>query len=140
MCEVAACLLCDSAGVSAPAAAAPSGVVTFLFTDVEGSTRAPTMQPSLRPARPAPTGRCRGLDRVLHLTVAFRYRQHGYAFQPEHHRRTTVVHHLGPFIRVRNTTNHEAQAHFRTQPANRVDPPLPRLIEKSRKPGQRSAG
>jgi len=31
--------LCDSAGVSAPAAAAPSGVVTFLFTDVEGSTR-----------------------------------------------------------------------------------------------------
>ena len=28
-----------SAGVSAPAAAAPSGVVTFLFTDVEGSTR-----------------------------------------------------------------------------------------------------
>src|SRR5580693_220946 len=26
-------------GVSAPAAAAPSGVVTFLFTDVEGSTR-----------------------------------------------------------------------------------------------------
>ena len=28
----------DSAGVSAPAAAAPSGVVTFLFTDVEGST------------------------------------------------------------------------------------------------------
>jgi predicted ATPase/class 3 adenylate cyclase len=31
---VAACLLCDSAEVSAP-----SGVVTFLFTDVEGSTR-----------------------------------------------------------------------------------------------------
>ena len=31
--------MCDSAGVSAPAAAAPSGVVTFLFTDVEGSTR-----------------------------------------------------------------------------------------------------
>jgi len=28
-----------SAGVSAPPAAAPSGVVTFLFTDVEGSTR-----------------------------------------------------------------------------------------------------
>src|ERR1700738_4818478 len=28
-----------SAGVSAPQAAAPSGVVTFLFTDVEGSTR-----------------------------------------------------------------------------------------------------
>jgi predicted ATPase/class 3 adenylate cyclase len=28
-----------SAGVPAPAAAAPSGVVTFLFTDVEGSTR-----------------------------------------------------------------------------------------------------
>ena len=28
-----------SSGVSAPAAAAPSGVVTFLFTDVEGSTR-----------------------------------------------------------------------------------------------------
>jgi class 3 adenylate cyclase len=28
-----------SAGVSAAAAAAPSGVVTFLFTDVEGSTR-----------------------------------------------------------------------------------------------------
>ncbi len=29
----------DAAGVSAPPAAAPSGVVTFLFTDVEGSTR-----------------------------------------------------------------------------------------------------
>src|SRR6201993_376003 len=28
-----------SAGVPAPPAAAPSGVVTFLFTDVEGSTR-----------------------------------------------------------------------------------------------------
>src|SRR6476660_4627803 len=28
-----------SAAVSAPAVAAPSGVVTFLFTDVEGSTR-----------------------------------------------------------------------------------------------------
>src|SRR6516162_9905247 len=40
MCNVAACLLWHSAGVSAdPAAAAPSGVVTFLFTDVEGSTR-----------------------------------------------------------------------------------------------------
>jgi predicted ATPase/class 3 adenylate cyclase len=36
---VAARLLCDSAGVSAAPAAAPSGVVTFLFTDVEGSTR-----------------------------------------------------------------------------------------------------
>src|SRR6516165_9514722 len=36
---VGACLLWDSAGVSATAAAAPSGVVTFLFTDVEGSTR-----------------------------------------------------------------------------------------------------
>src|SRR6516165_2494125 len=36
---VGACLLWDSAGVSAAAAAAPSGVVTFLFTDVEGSTR-----------------------------------------------------------------------------------------------------
>ena len=39
MYEVAACLLWDSAGVSADRAAAPSGVVTFLFTDVEGSTR-----------------------------------------------------------------------------------------------------
>jgi class 3 adenylate cyclase len=39
MCEVRACRLRDSAGVSAPAAAAPTGVVTFLFTDVEGSTR-----------------------------------------------------------------------------------------------------
>jgi class 3 adenylate cyclase len=40
MCNVAACLMWHSAGVSAdPAAAAPSGVVTFLFTDVEGSTR-----------------------------------------------------------------------------------------------------
>jgi class 3 adenylate cyclase len=40
MCMVCARLLRDSAGVSAPpAAAAPSGVVTFLFTDVEGSTR-----------------------------------------------------------------------------------------------------
>ena len=29
----------DSAGVSADRAAAPSGVVTFLFTDIEGSTR-----------------------------------------------------------------------------------------------------
>jgi class 3 adenylate cyclase len=33
------CSVWHSAGVSAPAAAAPSGVVTFLFTDVEGSTR-----------------------------------------------------------------------------------------------------
>jgi class 3 adenylate cyclase len=32
-------LLCHSAWVSADPAAAPSGVVTFLFTDVEGSTR-----------------------------------------------------------------------------------------------------
>jgi predicted ATPase/class 3 adenylate cyclase len=39
MYEVGARLLWHSAGVSAPAAAAPSGVVTFLFTDVEGSTR-----------------------------------------------------------------------------------------------------
>src|SRR5262249_62418470 len=37
--EVEADRLWDSAGVSAPPAAAPSGVVTFLFTDVEGSTR-----------------------------------------------------------------------------------------------------
>src|SRR5580700_4357093 len=33
------CSVWQSAGVSAPSAAAPSGVVTFLFTDVEGSTR-----------------------------------------------------------------------------------------------------
>src|ERR1700757_1424060 len=39
MCNVAACLMWHSAGVSADPAAAPSGVVTFLFTDVEGSTR-----------------------------------------------------------------------------------------------------
>src|SRR6478672_259991 len=39
MCEVGASLLWDSAGVSADQAAAPSGVVTFLFTDIEGSTR-----------------------------------------------------------------------------------------------------
>jgi class 3 adenylate cyclase len=39
MYEVGACWLWDSAWVSAAAAAAPSGVVTFLFTDVEGSTR-----------------------------------------------------------------------------------------------------
>src|SRR6202035_1881947 len=32
-------LLCHSAWMSADPAAAPSGVVTFLFTDVEGSTR-----------------------------------------------------------------------------------------------------
>src|SRR6202045_1067854 len=39
MCNVAACLMWHSAGVSADPAAAPSGGVTFLFTDVEGSTR-----------------------------------------------------------------------------------------------------
>ncbi len=39
MCNVTAYLMWHSAGVSAAAAAAPSGVVTFLFTDVEGSTR-----------------------------------------------------------------------------------------------------
>src|ERR1700757_4731144 len=39
MCNAAPCLMWHSAGVSAAAAAAPSGVVTFLFTDVEGSTR-----------------------------------------------------------------------------------------------------
>ena len=33
------CSVWHSAGVSAPPAVAPSGVVTFLFTDVEGSTR-----------------------------------------------------------------------------------------------------
>jgi len=36
---VGAGLLWDSAGMSAPPAAAPTGVVTFLFTNVEGSTR-----------------------------------------------------------------------------------------------------
>ena len=51
-CNVAACLMWHSAGVSAGAAAAPSGVVTFLFTDVEGSTRrweadAPAMRAAL---------------------------------------------------------------------------------------------
>src|SRR6516225_1524906 len=39
MCNVAACLIWHSAGVSADQAVPPSGVVTFLFTDVEGSTR-----------------------------------------------------------------------------------------------------
>jgi hypothetical protein len=39
MFEVRACFLWHSAWVSAPWAAAPSGVVTFPFTDVEGSTR-----------------------------------------------------------------------------------------------------
>src|SRR6516165_3337616 len=39
MCNVAACLMWHSAGVSADQAVPPSGVVTFLFTDVEGSTR-----------------------------------------------------------------------------------------------------
>ncbi len=39
MCDVAACLMWHSAGVSASPAPAPSGIVTFLFTDVEGSTR-----------------------------------------------------------------------------------------------------
>jgi hypothetical protein len=39
MYEVGACPVWDSAWVSADPAAAPSGVVTFLFTDVEGSTR-----------------------------------------------------------------------------------------------------
>jgi predicted ATPase/class 3 adenylate cyclase len=39
MCEVGVCLLWHSAWVSADPAVPPSGVVTFLFTDVEGSTR-----------------------------------------------------------------------------------------------------
>ena len=39
MCDVAACHMWHSPGVPAAPAAAPSGVVTFLFTDVEGSTR-----------------------------------------------------------------------------------------------------
>ena len=39
MFEVKRDLVWHFAGVSAAAAAAPSGVVTFLFTDVEGSTR-----------------------------------------------------------------------------------------------------
>src|ERR1700758_4563503 len=39
MCEVGRCPLWHSAGVPAGPAVAPSGVVTFLFTDVEGSTR-----------------------------------------------------------------------------------------------------
>src|SRR6201997_113822 len=39
MCEVGRCPLWHSAGVPAGPAVFPSGVVTFLFTDVEGSTR-----------------------------------------------------------------------------------------------------
>src|ERR1700757_4204634 len=39
MCNAAPCLMWHSAGVSADPAVPPSGVVTFLFTDVEGSTR-----------------------------------------------------------------------------------------------------
>jgi class 3 adenylate cyclase len=40
MCNLAACLTWRSAGVSVdPAAAAPPGVVTFMFTNVDGSTR-----------------------------------------------------------------------------------------------------
>src|SRR6516162_10135286 len=39
MFERGAGCLCNAAWVSADRAAAPSGVVTFLFTDVEGSTR-----------------------------------------------------------------------------------------------------
>jgi class 3 adenylate cyclase len=39
MYEVGACPVWDSAWVSADPAPAPSGVVTFLFTDIEGSTR-----------------------------------------------------------------------------------------------------
>src|SRR4029078_3903030 len=39
MYEVGAWLVGDSAGVCADPAAAPSGVVMFLFTDIEGSTR-----------------------------------------------------------------------------------------------------
>ncbi|WP_297729396.1 adenylate/guanylate cyclase domain-containing protein, partial [Mycobacterium sp.] len=39
MFEVGVRCLCHAAWVSADPAAAPSGVVTFLFTDIEGSTR-----------------------------------------------------------------------------------------------------
>ena len=39
MFDVGVRCLCHAAWVSADPAAAPSGVVTFLFTDVEGSTR-----------------------------------------------------------------------------------------------------
>src|ERR1700758_324560 len=39
MCEVGRCPLWHSAGVPAGPAVSPSGVVTFLFTDIEGSTR-----------------------------------------------------------------------------------------------------
>jgi len=34
ICNAAACLMWHSAGVSAPPTAAPSGVVTFLFSEV----------------------------------------------------------------------------------------------------------
>jgi class 3 adenylate cyclase len=39
MLDVGVRCLCHAAGVSADQAVPPSGVVTFLFTDVEGSTR-----------------------------------------------------------------------------------------------------
>ena len=51
MYEVGACLVWDSAWVSADPAPAPSGVVTFLFTDVEGSTRRWEVDADVTPER-----------------------------------------------------------------------------------------
>lgn len=76
--------------------------------------RAAIMQLCNRSAHRAPAGRRGGLDGVLQLTAAFGHRQHGHAFEPKHHRGTTVVVHLGPaFLFVSsNTANHDAPGPF----------------------------
>ena len=59
------------------------------------------------------------------------YRQHGHAFQPKHHRGTTVVVHLGPFHSCPVTPRiMRPQGRFQGQPINHVDQALPCFITK----------
>ena len=117
------------------------GLATSMRWSARAGTKAcgPIRSPSPRRRRPprpasspgAPTsGRTRsGSPSGLQLTVAFGYRQHGHAFQPEHHRGTTVVVHLGPFYSCPLTPRiMRPQALFQAQPVNRVDQALPRFI------------
>jgi hypothetical protein len=95
--------------------------------------RVPTMQLGLRPAHRAPTGRCR----VVWIA---------YSISPSRSDTASTAMPASPSITVALLLSitwglssvsvtpriMRPQARFRTQPANRVDPPLPRFIEKSR--------
>ena len=95
--------------------------------------RAAIMQPRDRPAYRTPADRRGCLNRVLQFTIVLGHRQHGHAFQPKHHHRTTVVIHLGPFHSCSLTPRiMRPQAHSQGQADNRVTRPLPSFIAKTR--------